>query len=165
MAKTHTPVLVWHYTTGEKLASIQVDSVIRPATLYLSAGEIPVVWFSMNQYFERTAAKRIWPEGGGERGRAATLSEMRELGAGMYRLGVSPRSLLGGETLRRKAKIDRQTWSGLGAIARDMGASESDWWGSLSNVLLSDCVVEVMNDDLKWVPWVPVLLERCVEAI
>ena len=164
MAKTHTPVLVWHYTTGDKLASIQVDSVIRPATLHLSAGEIPVVWFSMNQYFERTATKQIRNEESGDI-RPATLPEMRELGSGIYRLGVSPRSLLGGETLRRKAKIDRKTWSALGAMARNIGASESDWWGSLSNVLLSDCVIEVMNDGLKWEPWVPVLLESFAETI
>lgn len=165
MAKPQQPVLVWHYTTGEKLDSIQVDCVIRPATLYVSEWEVPVVWFSMNQYFERTATKRIRTEESGEIGRPATLPEMRELGDGIYRLGVSPRSLLGGEALRRKAKIDRKTWAAMGAMARDIGASEFDWWGSLSNVLLSDCVVEVMNDDLNWEPWVPVLPEKCVETI
>jgi hypothetical protein len=135
------------------MESIWNEGVLRPTNLYIGPREIPVVWFSMNQLYERTAAKRIKVDGSWEQGRAATLEEMRELADGVYRIGVPPRGLLGGDALRRKAKIEHKTWSNLAASAKAMGADATDWWGSLTAVPLGDGVIEVLTDELQWKPF------------
>jgi hypothetical protein len=154
MTKPQNIVLVWHYTTGDKMESIWNEGVLRPTNLYIGAREVPVVWFSMNQVYERTAAKGIKVDGSWKQVRAATLEEMHELVDGVYRIGVPPRGLLGGDALRRKAKIEHKTWAGLASSAKAMGANATDWWGSLTAVPLEDCVIEVLTDELKWIPFV-----------
>ena len=49
--------MAWHYTVTVRAALILAEGVIRPATVGVPDGEIPVVWFSTRQFWEPTANK------------------------------------------------------------------------------------------------------------
>lgn len=141
-------MLAWHYTPGVRFKGIVDAGFIRPAVAGVPENEKPVVWFSLNPYFEETARK-IFTDGRGNQ-RVLLMEETRSLGEGLYRLGVAPKSLLTGEALRMRARIKRETWAQLSARARAIGSDPSSWFGSLTPVNLTDCTVQVMNDDLTW---------------
>lgn len=149
MSKNPSPILAWHYTLGANLLRILESGYILPADKEdTPAVECPVAWFSLNQQWEPSAAKSIEVNGVAQ---APTLPVMRQLGNGVYRLGIAPRSLLAGEALRRQARINKERWRELGQRAEGCGASLSDWFGSIDPVAAADCVIEVLTEDLKWV--------------
>ncbi|MFC7462885.1 hypothetical protein [Hydrogenophaga defluvii] len=150
MTKKLAAVLAWHYTTGEKFRYIVVSGELIPTAFAAPENERPVLWFSLNQSFEPTAAKwLIDPVTGIKRG--ATMAEMMELGGGLVRFGVSPRRLLMGEQLRTRAGIKRTEWASLCRSAFVMGADPAHWLGTLDPVEVETCVVEVMDKAGAWV--------------
>lgn len=138
------PMMVWHYTTGEKARGIAEAGMIYPAAGCLTPGERPVTWFSLHQFFEPTATKGLLDPSTG-RIRQATIAEMIDLCGGLFRYGIPIKGLLGGEALRHKAKIPHAMWKGLvraGAIA---GANSADWFSVIGPVDLARCTVQQLN--------------------
>jgi hypothetical protein len=149
MNKSQKSVLAWHYTLGANLLGILENGHILPTDQPdTPVTECPVVWFSLNQYYDPSAAKSIELNGVKQ---PSTLPVMRQLGNGVYRLGISPAVLLSGEALRRQAHISKDRWKALVKKAQGGGNSASDWLGSIDPVVASDCVIEMLNDDLRWV--------------
>lgn len=149
MNKNQQQVLAWHYTLGANLLRILENGHILPFDQPdTPAVECPVVWFSLNQRYDPSAAKSL--EVGGV-AQPPTLPVMRQFGNGVYRLGLSPRQLLGGEALRRQARISKARWAELVKKAQACEADVSEWYGSIDPVPASDCVIEVLTDDMKWV--------------
>jgi hypothetical protein len=149
MSNTSAPLLAWHYTLGAHLLRILENGHILPSEAPdTPVIELPVVWFSVNQRFDPSALKQIELDGVKQ---PPTLAVMRQLGNGVYRLGVPPRSLLAGEALRRQARISKERWQALGQQAKACGASVSDWFGVVDPVPASDCVIEVLQDNMQWV--------------
>ena len=56
MAETN---ILWRYTFLPHLESILRDGLIRPATALVEPPERPIVWFSKNQFWERTVTKSM----------------------------------------------------------------------------------------------------------
>ena len=143
-----SPPLAWHYTLGVHLLRILEQGCILPQdTPETPAVECPVAWFSLNTRFEPSAAKAIVVNGVAQ---PPTLDVMRQLGNGVYRLGTSPRALLGGEALRKAARISKPRWAELVKAAQACGADVTEWLGSVDPVPAGDCVIEVLQADGKW---------------
>ena len=53
------PTILWHYTFLPHLESILREGLIRPATALVEPPERPIVWFSKNQFWERTVTKSM----------------------------------------------------------------------------------------------------------
>ena len=144
---TQSPLQVWHYTIGIHAEKILYFGIIHGATKFVPIHERPVVWFSMNQTFEPTATKLKNVNGKME---IMTISEMIELGRGLVRFGLPPRTLLNGDNLRRRARIDRETWMLLKKSAAQMGSASTDWFGSMEPIEASSCTFEVMTNSGQW---------------
>jgi len=148
MNKPQAPLLAWHYTLGTSLLGILKNGHILPAEQPdTPVIECPLAWFSLSQQHDPSALKRLVLNGVPQ---APTLQTMRQLGNGVYRLGLPPRALLGGEALRRQARISKERWAALLKQAQACGADASQWYASVDPVPASDCVIEVLQDDLKW---------------
>ena len=148
MTQATTPLLAWHYTLGVHLLRILENGYILPQdSPETPAVECPVAWFSLNQDHDPSALKRILVNGVPQ---APTLAVMKQLGNGVYRLGISPRSLLGGEALRREARINKARWAELNKQAKACGANVAQWYGAIDPVAASDCVIERLGDDGRW---------------
>lgn len=143
-------MIAWHYTTGTKFKLISASGHLTPATLGVEPPEQPIVWFSINQYFENTAKKGVQTEDGAYR--SATLEEMLELGEGLYRFGYPIQKLKCGEPLRKAAKMKSITWRFLAKRAKSMKANSLEWFGHVGENPLSieGMSIEVMGTDLKW---------------
>jgi hypothetical protein len=142
------PILAWHYTLGVHLLRILENGYVLPQdTPDTPVVECPVAWFSLNQQHDPSALKSILVNG---KPQPPTLAVMRQLGNGVYRLGISPRRLLGGEALRREARISKARWAELLKQAKAQGANAAEWFGSIDPVAASDCVIEVLGDDGRW---------------
>jgi hypothetical protein len=149
MSTKTPPTLAWHYTLGVHLLRILESGCILPQdTPETPAVELPVAWFSLNTRFEPSAAKAIVVNGVAQ---PATLEVMRQLGNGVYRLGTSPRALLGGEALRKAARISKPRWAELLKAAKACGADATEWLGAVDPVPAGDCVIEVLQAEGKWV--------------
>lgn len=149
MNTAHPPMLAWHYTLGAHLLRILENGHILPHdTPDTPALECPVAWFSLNQRHDPSALKSIEVNGVVQ---PPTLAAMRQWGNGVYRLGISPKALLGGEALRRQARIGKDRWAELRQQAKACGADPSQWYGAVDPVPVADCVIEVLNDAQQWV--------------
>lgn len=71
---------------------------------------------------------------------------------GLFRFGLSPRMLLNGETLRRRARMKKEMWKGLSETGALHGASSILWYGSVEAIEVKACVIERMDEDMKWGP-------------
>jgi len=148
MKQDSAPLLAWHYTLGSHLLRILENGHILPHDQPdTPAVECQLVWVSLNQRYEPSAAKRLEVNGVAQ---PPTLEVMRQLGNGVYRLGVPPRSLLTGETLRKHARISKDRWQTLAQQAQACGAAISEWYGTIDPVPSSDCVIEVWQPDGSW---------------
>lgn len=146
-ANAQSRLQVWHYTIGLHAEKILRYGIIQCATRYVPIHERPVVWFSMNQTFEPTAAKGKYVNGVMLR---MSISEMFEFGRGLVRFGLPPKTLLSGDNLRRRARISGRDWILLKKSAGQMGADSSDWFGSLDPIEISSCTFEVMTNSGQW---------------
>jgi hypothetical protein len=148
MSTQARPLLAWHYTLGTKLLGILKNGHILPAEQDdTPVIECPVAWFSLNQRHEPSALKQLVLNGVPQ---DASLEVMRQLGNGVYRLGLSPRALLGGEALRRQARISKERWQALLKQAQACDADVAQWYGSIDPVPASECVIEVLKDGMQW---------------
>ena len=148
MTKDTAPMLAWHYTLGSHLLRILENGHILPHDQPdTPAVECPLVWFSLNQRYDPSAAKSLELDGIAQ---PPTLAVMRQLGNGVYRLGVPPRSLLTGDVLRRHARISKDRWQALAKQAQTCGASLPDWYGTIDPVPASDCTIEICQADGTW---------------
>lgn len=143
---THS--LAWHYTTGDKFVSIMESRELRPATAYVPDNEKPILWFSTHPYFEPTARK-TWEDASGKR--LLSVPELFKMGGGLVRFGFPKRMLLRGTALQQAANTSSAIWAGLKAVGRGQGGNPDDWWGCLESVSVKSCVVEVMDENLRWV--------------
>jgi len=141
-------MLAWHYTTGQKFPIIIERGELVPSAIGVKPPEKPILWFSLNQYWEHTANKAIADANGNLR--RLTMRETFNLGGGLVRFGYEAKNLHVGDALRRKASMSASVWRGLCAEGRRQNAAPSDWCGSIVPVPVPALVVEVMNDAFKW---------------
>lgn len=141
-------MLAWHYTTGEKFPSILASGELLPTAIGVKPPEKPVLWFSLNQYWENTANKSVYDENGNAR--RLSMREHLSICDGLVRFGYEAKNLHVGEALRRKAAMSAAVWRDLWAEGRRQKATPSDWCGSIMPIPVPALVVEVMSNAFKW---------------
>lgn len=144
-------MLVWHYTTYDRLERILAAGEIRPATAHVPPNERPIVWFSRNPVWEETATPALRDSSG--RTRKATRDEMKRVARGMVRIGVdSSTAPFDWYQLKRRSGMKARIARGLEDAALREGSSSRDWCGTFDPVPRSQWIsVEILDGD-QWVP-------------
>ena len=144
--------IAWHYTINKRAVLILKDGFIRPATAYVPADEIPIVWFSTNQNWEPTANKALINDSG--HATSLTMQETIQVGGGGWRFGMPTEKLIYYRKAIQAANISAGTARGLEQAARDVGSNPTWWWGAIEPVNVSDCIVERLEGD-TWILQAP----------
>jgi hypothetical protein len=139
--------LLWHYTIIPRFLKILKCSYIDVSTKGVVAPQLPVVWFSADQWWERTVMFHI------EDGPVLDLRQMFLKQIFAIRVGVLRKSApITWPDLRWRAWIGEESANHLLNVAAKMGASPSDWYGSLTPVPRSEWqAVEAFNGE-QWIP-------------
>jgi hypothetical protein len=147
MAET---TVLWHYTFLPHLQSILRDRLIRPATALVEPPERPIVWFSKNQFWERTVTKGMKHRDG----RLIELDFNAMVAHRVFpaRIGVLPETALyDWPTLRTMSRMEPAMADGLVRAAEEVGADPRDWRGTFDPVTVKEWVdLQVFKGDL-WV--------------
>lgn len=120
--------LSWHYTIGWYYPLILKDQEIKCIpTNGAPKSERPVVWLSMDQHYEPTAAKAAGTSGG--RVLLLSMQETAQHFGGLYRIGVDPNSfeLHDFVAFRRLSGISRTDAQELIRVGREEGAIVANW--------------------------------------
>jgi hypothetical protein len=159
MAET---TVLWHYTFLPHLESILRYEVIRPLTALVEPPERPIVWFSKNQFWERTVTKGMKFRDG--RLIELDFNAMVERRLFPVRIGVLPDTApYDWLTLRRMSRMEPAMADGLVLAARQVGADHRDWHGTFKPVPMKEWVdLQVFKSDV-WVT--PVLRNICVRRL
>jgi hypothetical protein len=138
--------MAWHHTTGTAAVRIMADFTIRPATAGIPATEEPVVWFSVNPRWERSANKSLkGPDGSIRRlGFAETVS----VGRGAGRFGLPVDKLIPWPAIAEAAHIAPKMVRALEQAAVVMGGDTNEWYRILGSVGTADCVFEYLDGDV-----------------
>jgi len=146
MSAPHTNA--WHVTTAEKFKLISADGHLRPTGLGIESPELPVLWFSLNQYVDRSARTVI---SHGNVFRILSVQDTRILGQGLVRLGIDAHKLLRGNALRKRAQITWPRWFEIRKAGIKRQADPALWAGSLVAIPIADMTIDVMNDGHVWI--------------
>ncbi len=142
----------WHYTPAMGMAGIMDTGTIRPSTVDIGPAERPAAWFSLNQRIELTMTETAFETRDGRCIRPRNLEEYRILGFGLYRVGVCPSRLLRYVDLLKAAKIGLVRRKVLERIARNVGATPSEWMGHIGAVEIQPDMPIERFDGKAWVP-------------
>jgi hypothetical protein len=141
--------LAWHYTTAEKFALIIESGELRTTLSQVTERrqERPVLWFSMDQFWEGTVVYTREVNG---RIKSCSMLETQTAGCGLVRLGYPMAKVIPWLELWKPARIKPNMKRFLEKAGREKGANPYHWFGCFSPVLLSELVVEVMNIGHTW---------------
>lgn len=155
MRYARRPELIWHYTTGTKMPSIQAEGVIRTSP-HVFPSEREAVWFSSNPVWERTAAKAMCDPWTGVVVTLTTMDEHIEYCGGLYRICVAPEvAPHDWNAFRRLSGISPKYANGLREIGYRWGARISEWFVSFEPVPRSQWFgIEVWEQE-AWKPFLP----------
>lgn len=140
--------LVWHYTVGALMDPIRAAGELACATENVPPGEKPVLWFSARQHWEPTANKGFTGSDGVQR--LLSFEETIAYGKGGYRFGVAPEGLIPWRLIPEQSGMSDQMKLGLVRSAKSVGADPSFWYGSMTPIPISNCVVQRLNGD-EWI--------------
>jgi len=147
MTAPHYPT-AWHITSGEIYEVIAADGHLRPTDLGIQSPELPVLWFSLDQYVDRSARKVI---AHGDVFRILSVQDTRVLGGGLIRLGIDARQLLHGSALRKGAKISWPRWFAIRKAGIKRQADPDFWLGTVNSIPIAEMTIDVMNNGGVWV--------------
>jgi hypothetical protein len=129
----------WHYTSGQCATQILKSGLILPADGYVPRGEKAAVWFSLDQFWERTASKGILDPSTRVR-RFATMNEMEQFAGGCYRFGIQNTRLLCWSALKVKTRMRPKTVRALERVAYEVGSNPNNWLGTLEPIPVSEVI-------------------------
>ena len=157
-----TSLIVWHYTTKDKMSEICDSSELRPATAFVDPDEKPILWFSFDQFWEYSANKGIID---GETGkfRTATKEETWDYGGGLFRIGVSvknrgtyyidghDRKFYPWRELPKKANMKPEIKRALEKVSSASGSNPLDWVGVFEPIPWEDFnYIQFLDENEKW---------------
>lgn len=138
-------MVYYHYTVAPKLPSIIADGRLKPTTVNLVPGEAPILWWSTNPVWERTAAK------GDGRGGVHSFETHRDA-IGLCRFVLNDPSVRVYPFKKITVKAKMPPWVVYGLIGRGevVGANYLQWHGTLKSVLLRKLVFETCTQGQEW---------------
>lgn len=142
-------MMAWHYTVGLKLPLIRESGTLRPADAYIAPGERPILWFSTNQYWEKTAAKAVREAGST---RMLSMRETAERGKGLYRFGLPAEQLTRWPEIGKQAGIRAAMRNALMRVGRAKGANPAEWYGTLGEMPVDGLLFQRLADFCRWGP-------------
>jgi len=134
----------WHYTTGEKAKLIFESGELKPTGAFIEAHEKPILWFSTNQDWERTANKWIMAPDG--KILPLTMEETRNMGGGLFRFGMPSLQLIQWPKLARLANMRSKIQWALEEGGLRAGADFREWCGLLEPVSIDALTCQTMTD-------------------
>jgi hypothetical protein len=147
MAETTAPL--WHYTFLSHLETILRERLIRPATALVEPPERPIVWFSRNQFGEKTVTKEMkFPDG-----RSIELDFDAMIAHGVFpvRIGVMPKTAPHDwPSLRTISRMTPGMADGLVRVAQENAADIRDWRGTFNPVAIEDWVDLQVHKNGAW---------------
>lgn len=140
--------LLWHYTTGEKFVAIVEEGLIKPTACRIGPRERPAVWFSTNQWWERTASKIL--ESGGKL-KALSMLETGAYGKGLVRFGVADETApVSWSQFRTLSGVSPETYRNLARAGKKHGADPREWFASFEPVGKDKWLAVEVFQDAKW---------------
>lgn len=120
------PSPVYHYTTGDRLLGILASGEIRPATAHVAPPEIPAVWLSTADVWERSATKGVIEDG---IRRQASLPELVLICGCLVRIEIDPVrvDLIPNHQLQSALHIPDSVFRRLLDAGEEMGADPREW--------------------------------------
>jgi hypothetical protein len=143
-------MMVWHYTV--RLKEIIDSGVILPATANVPDRERPIVWFSINQDWERTATNAIE----GPDGTRVDLDRegLLKHGQTVARIGVGPETAPHHwATLKRLGRIKTRMARGMVRVASECGADPMEWRGTFDPVPSDKWLAIEVYENGFWIPF------------
>jgi hypothetical protein len=146
--------MIWHYTKWDYIAGILKSGVIRKSTIKCENGKWQAVWFSTNQYWERTARRdRAFDPRTMELLRM-TPARHWEIGCPLYRIGVdegvAPYTF---NQYCRRVDLPKKDRSHLLRKGESWGADHKEWRCSLSPVPSDKWVAIERYEADGWTPY------------
>ncbi len=145
--KMNNQMIIWHYTTSERLVPILSTGELKTTDMGVTPGEKPILWFSSNQVYERTAYRLK------DNGESFSIREHIENFGGFVRFGIGIPLNAGleifpweGGKLADEARIPPDERTRLEKTAKPQGANPNEWYGTLKNVPVSSCAaIQILN--------------------
>ncbi len=144
--------LVWHYTHGDRaFLGILKDGMIRPATAFVPAGELPITWFSTEQFWEPTVFRgKCLPDG---TIMALGMADMLAENVRLFRLGADPATApYRWSDLKDLSGMHPAIAAALAADTKRRGGSPNRWRGTFDPVSSEKWVTVETFVDGEWVP-------------
>lgn len=140
----------WHYTVGHKLAPILAAGQLLPFGAKCAPGEAPVLWFSLDSFYEPTAIKLVQLNDG--RGvRRPTMQELHSIiGLYRFRLDRASEQTMHWSKVVEAAEISPSGTMSLIAAGIELGATPNNWLGRLEPLSIHDLVFEAW-DGRRWI--------------
>ena len=128
------------------------DGLIKPATALVEPPERPIVWFSRNQFWERTVTKGMKFRDG--RLIELDFNAMIERRLFPVRIGVLPETApFDWLSLRKMSRMRPEMADGLVHVAEKVGADPRDWFGTFTPVPMEGWVdLQVYKNDVWTTP-------------
>jgi len=145
--------IAWHYTIGIWAETILKDGKLKPTTTGIPPDEKGILWCSTNPYWELTANKRA--KGLSGEWVTLTMEETAEHWEGLVRFGIPLEKLTTWPLIGQNANMKSKIRKNLDEVAIRQGANFREWYGTLKEVSVSECVsIERMNMGTKrWEPY------------
>lgn len=143
--------MIWHYTIGESFAAIRRDGLILPADECIAMGELPIVWFSKEQFWEPTVTKApLLSDGTSE---VLGMDGLFKHGILLIRIGVdSATAPYTWSEMKESSGMPPQIARGLASVGRRQGANPSRWRGTFEAVSSDKWKAVEFFTGLDWVP-------------
>lgn len=138
----------FHYTTEDNLDKIIEMGKIKLATACVVNNEKPCVWVSTNPFWEYSATKSQLV--GGCFIQSLTFEEQVEFW-GCARIEIKPVGLYKWGKLIHKIRMAKEIALSLEEVGIEMGASPSDWYGSLYPIDISKWIKAEVYRNGEWI--------------
>ncbi|MBF0195335.1 MAG: hypothetical protein HQL71_12305 [Magnetococcales bacterium] len=141
----------YHYTVVNLLIEIIKDGFIKPATAIVPKNERPVVWLSMNTYWEETANKNFLQDG---QMTSLDRRQTHERFGGLARIEVPFYLTSSWNHFNKKSGINASHSDALARVALKRGASPKEWRVSFNPVPESSWIgIDLFNWESQiWEP-------------
>ena len=145
--------MAYHYTTGKNFVKICETNILFPYKTVTPPGEKPILWFSLQPYFEPTAAKAMYCESEKHNLKRLTMQETMDKCNGLIRCVYPAELLIRWPLVGKQAGMKIKTIKQLEKEGRKQRANPSKWLGSFEPIQFSQLVeIQILKaDTLKWV--------------
>ncbi|MBF0381311.1 MAG: hypothetical protein HQL69_09850 [Magnetococcales bacterium] len=141
----------YHYTVTKLLNQIFNDGYIKPATAIVPKHERPVVWLSMNPFWEETAYKSYFQNGVMT---SLNRQQTHDKFGGLARIEVPFHITSSWNNFKKKSGILKSHADALASVAINRGTSPKQWRVSYGPISESNWIgVELFNwESQMWEP-------------